>query len=192
MGEQARTAEEQARRAGFLSWVTTLVHAHRGGLAALGRKQGLPPEDALDCVQDAFFTFLRLPDADGLAAKTDEAGRLLATLVTHAAQNRRRRNATVLKHAGAEATEVAAELPSAEALMARAELQAHLVRCVDRLNQMQQAVVQLRLVDERPGEEVSTLLGVSPEHVRVLLFRARVRLRECLELSAELDGAAAT
>lgn len=140
-------------------------------------------------VQEAFFTFLTLPDADRLAAREDEAGRLLATLVAHAALNQRRKVERRGELPEEAAPEQEAALPSADALVEAAEQRVGLVRCVERLGRMQRAVVQLRLVDERPGEEVSEVLGVSPQHVRVLLFRARQRLRECLELSAALDGA---
>ena len=43
---------------GFLEWVTRLVHTHRGRLYGLARREGLREEDSLDCVQDAFHTFL--------------------------------------------------------------------------------------------------------------------------------------
>ncbi|MBZ4421400.1 RNA polymerase sigma factor [Myxococcus sp. RHSTA-1-4] len=176
-------------REGFLAWVTTLVHAHRAHLLATARRRGLEAEDALDCVQEAFFTFLRLPDADLLAARTEEAGRLLTTLVVHTALNHRRKVARRAPEPEDTLSELAADLPSADELVARAETRAELVRCVERLSRMQQAVVRLRLLDECPGEEVSELLGLSPENVRIHLFRARRQLRECLELSAAVDRA---
>jgi len=45
---------------------------------------------------------------------------------------------------------------------------------------VQQAVVNLRLVDDVPGEDVAVQLGTTPEHIGVLLFRAKQRLRRCM------------
>jgi len=40
--------------------------------------------------------------------------------------------------------------------------------------------VTLRLLEERPGENVAELLGVTTNHVAVLLYRAKAALRECM------------
>ncbi|NBD11938.1 MULTISPECIES: RNA polymerase sigma factor [Corallococcus] len=178
-----RVRDPATERAEFLSWITLLVHQHRARLVTSARRRGLPPEDALDCVQDAFVTFLRMPEATTLSARSNEVERLLSTLVAHAALNQRRKLARRSLPAEIELSEVASDLPSADTLVAEAEARVSLVRCVEQLSQMQQAVIRLRLLDECPGEEVSTLLGLSPENVRILLFRARQRLRECLVLA---------
>lgn len=180
--------DSATERAAFLSWITLLVHQHRARLVTSARRRGLPPEDALDCVQDAFVTFLRMPEATTLSARSNEVERLLSTLVAHAALNQRRKLARRALPAEFDLPEVAADLPSADTLVAEAEARVSLVRCVEQLSQMQQAVIRLRLLDECPGEEVSTLLGVSPENVRILLFRARQRLRECLVLAMKDPG----
>ena len=52
--------------------------------------------------------------------------------------------------------------------------------CMTTLNEVQRAVVDLRLIDEVPGEDVAQLLGAKPGHVAVLLFRAKQRLRQCV------------
>ncbi|CAM4364153.1 sigma-70 family RNA polymerase sigma factor [Corallococcus exiguus] len=175
-------------RAQFLSWITLLVHQHRARLVTSARRRGLPPEDALDCVQDAFVTFLRMPEATTLSARSSEVERLLSTLVAHAALNQRRKLARRALPTEIELSEVASDLPSADTLVAEAEARVSLVRCVQQLSQMQQAVIRLRLLDECPGEEVSTLLEISPENARILLFRARQRLRECLVLAMKDPG----
>jgi DNA-directed RNA polymerase specialized sigma24 family protein len=48
------------------------------------------------------------------------------------------------------------------------------------LNEVQRAVVNLRLIDEVPGQDVARQLGTTPTHVGVLLFRAKQRLQRCL------------
>jgi hypothetical protein len=49
------------------------------------------------------------------------------------------------------------------------------------LSEVQRAVVNLRLVDEVPGENVARQLGTTPAHVAVLLFRAKRALRRCID-----------
>jgi len=184
MHHETKLAQDR-ERTHFLGWITTLVHGHRARLVAIARQQGLSPEDALDCVQDAFFTFLRRPDALSLGERTTEAKRLLSTLVVHAAMNHRRKLKRRALPSELDVSEATSDLPSSSTLVAQAEARVALVQCVERLSHMQQAVVRLRLLDDYPGEEVSSILGLSPENVRVLLFRARLQLRQCLVLPEE-------
>ena len=53
--------------------------------------------------------------------------------------------------------------------------------CIATLNDVQRAVVNLRLVDDIPGEDVASQLAMTPNHVAVLLFRAKNYLRSCVE-----------
>ena len=71
-----RDAEAEAAREAFLGWVAGLVHAHRGALARTARQEGLGPDDAFDAVQEAFQTFITMPEARGLLAElpADAAG----------------------------------------------------------------------------------------------------------------------
>src|SRR5262252_5338876 len=82
----------------FLSWVTRLVHQHRGHLLGVARREGLSPEDAFDAAQEAFQTFLTLPAAHDLVDALDESRRLLAALTRNAARNRRRLHAVARPH----------------------------------------------------------------------------------------------
>jgi RNA polymerase sigma-70 factor (ECF subfamily) len=45
-------------------------------------------------------------------------------------------------------------------------------------------VVTLRLLEERPGEDVAAALGITPGHVAVLLHRAKQALRVCMTSTA--------
>jgi hypothetical protein len=85
-------------RPAFLEWVTRLVHAHRGRLYRLARRQGLREDDSLDCVQDAFHTFLLLPQARQLVESDDDSIKLLSVLVRNHARNRRRRHEIARPH----------------------------------------------------------------------------------------------
>jgi RNA polymerase sigma-70 factor (ECF subfamily) len=47
----------------FTGWVSDLARAHTAALARVARAEGLQPDEALDAVQEAFHTFLLLPQA---------------------------------------------------------------------------------------------------------------------------------
>ena len=72
------------------------------------------------------------------------------------------------------------DAPLADDLLARAEEHVRLRACVTELCDVQRAVVTLRLLEELPGEEVGRTLGISSNHVAVLLSRAKSALRACL------------
>jgi RNA polymerase sigma-70 factor, ECF subfamily len=179
---KAGCACEEAEDDAFLAWVGRLVHQHRVRLAGVARREGLAPEDAFDAVQEAFQSFLVLPAARALAPAHDEAAGLLVTLVRNIARNRRRLHARARPHDSDEA--VLAALPaggaSVEELVAAAEEQVRLEGCVATLADVQRAVVTLRMLDERPGEDVAHALGITPGHVAVLLHRAKANLLACM------------
>jgi RNA polymerase sigma factor (sigma-70 family) len=164
---------------GFLGWVAALVHSHRATLLRAARGHGLTPEEALDAVQDAFATFLTLPEARSLAHEGEDAVRFLSTLLRHHALNRRRKHR---RHQRGHALllDDGAAHESSEALLARAEDVARVNGCILQMAQLQRAVVQLSLIDEVPHQEVSELLELSPGYVRVLLHRARAHVRTCV------------
>ena len=76
----------------FLGWVSRMVLQHRGRMVAIARQEGVLAEDALDCAQEAFQTFLLVPQARALVDAPEDCARLLSTLVRNAARNRRRRH----------------------------------------------------------------------------------------------------
>jgi len=168
--------------AAFLGWVGQLVHRHRRELAGVARAEGLTAEEAFDAVQDAFQTFLTMPDAHPLVDAGDESRRLLITLTRNVARNHRRLHAHARPHVGDQ--DMMAGLPAAAAgadeLIAAAEDRIRLRRCVQTLADVQRAVVTLRMLDEVPGDDVAQALGITPGHVAVLLHRAKVNLLSCM------------
>jgi len=163
-----------------LEAISRLAQAERGRLAAVARHEGLGPEEAVDCVQDALCTLLDLVQAGPPNPNVDPMGQLV-TIVRNAARNQRRRHhrAKPLVELG-ERELFDSELALQEALLSRAEETVRLRACVAELCEIQRAVVTLRLLEERPGEDVAETLGVTKNHVAVLLHRAKFALRTCM------------
>lgn len=193
----------------FLSWIARLVHQHRERLAGYARRQGLEAEDALDAVQDAFLSFLRLPEAHTLVDAPEDSVRLLTVLVKNQVRNRRRgraRRLRLLTQAADAGVLEPAAAPDSAALLAEAETLAQVRRCVRQLPRLQAAVVRLSLLDAlgdtpaspadpesaarttdapqpRPAAAagMARALGITPNHAAVLLHRARRHLRTCVD-----------
>jgi RNA polymerase sigma-70 factor (ECF subfamily) len=53
--------------------------------------------------------------------------------------------------------------------------------CLDLLPELQKAVFQLKIVEEDKSEEICNILEISATNLRQLLYRAKTRLRECVE-----------
>lgn len=63
----------------------------------------------------------------------------------------------------------------------RGEIRASILRAIDQLSEAQRAVITMRDVEGFPAEEVSAALGISDGTQRVLLHRARSRVRGAIE-----------
>jgi RNA polymerase sigma-70 factor (ECF subfamily) len=163
---------------GLLERLAALARSQRAGLAGLARREGLSPEDAVDCVQEAFCTWLTLARRGALPPSPDAWGPLLAGIVRNAARNRRRRHDRARPHLGLE--RLPAPASAEEAQLDRAAASRRLSVCVSRLCEVQRAVVTLRVLEDRSGQEVADSLGISAGHVAVLLYRAKRALRSCM------------
>jgi RNA polymerase sigma-70 factor (ECF subfamily) len=159
-----------------------LARDERAPLAALARAEGVLPEDAVDCVQEGLSTLLEMSRRAALPHDAGEWGRVLAGVVRNIARNRRRRHFVARTHHEIDDTEIVDGMESqgADDLLALAEDRLRLRACVDELCEIQKAVVTLRMLEERAGEDVATALGISPGHVAVLLHRAKRALRACM------------
>src|SRR5262245_15301780 len=71
----------------FIGWVSDLARVHTRALSAVATAEGLSADDALDAVQEAFHTFLNLPEATTLVGDELDARRLLSTIVRNVARN---------------------------------------------------------------------------------------------------------
>ena len=56
-----------------------------------------------------------------------------------------------------------------------------LAMCLEGLTDQQRAAFQLKEVGRQESDAVCNILGVRDTHLRVLLFLARNKLRECIE-----------
>lgn len=68
-----------------------------------------------------------------------------------------------------------------EALLYAQEVRSILQACLEALPQSQRIAYYLREIDEIKSPEICKKMGISRTNLGVLLFRARNRLRECLE-----------
>lgn len=163
----------------LLDRISHLSRTRRGALAAAARSEGLAPEDAIDAVQDALATLLVM-DPVTLPREAEEWEPFVATLVRNAARNKRRRHFLARPHDPLESHTIIDSTSEIEAAIERAEEHVRLRGCVAELCDTQRAVVALRMLEERPGEEVASVLGISPAYVATLLYRAKAALSSCM------------
>jgi RNA polymerase sigma-70 factor (ECF subfamily) len=109
------------------------------------------------------------------------ARKLLVTLTRNVARNRRRLHAVARPHDDGALEGLAATAASVEETILAAEEHVRLEGCMLTLAEIPRAVVTLRLLEERPGEDVARTLGLTPGHVAVLLHRAKASLLACMQ-----------
>jgi RNA polymerase sigma-70 factor (ECF subfamily) len=161
-------------------WVAGLARDHAGRLAAIARREGIGAADALDVVQDAFHTLLGRPDAATLRTRPDDAARLLAVIVRNAARNLRRRHHNARPHIDITTSQLAAVQPRPDDALDHAITATQLVGCMAQLGDVHRQIVTLRVLEEVSGEEAAQALGLTANHVAVLLHRARKELERCM------------
>ena len=79
-----------------------------------------------------------------------------------------------------------------DVLLEQQELHAILRRCQQRLPPQQLAVFVLRFVEELPAEDICQELSITASNYWVIVHRAKLQLRRCLEKNWFQDPAAAT
>lgn len=161
-------------------WAAGIARMHAGRLAAIARREGINAADALDVVQDAFHVFLQRPDAEALRARPGEAEALLATITRNAARNLRRRHHNARPHVDVSETDLVASAPTPVEELENATTAAQLVGCLAGLGEVHRHVITLRVLEELSGEEAAVELGLTANHVGVLLHRARKQLAQCM------------
>jgi RNA polymerase sigma factor (sigma-70 family) len=161
-------------------WVGGLARDHARSLAAIARAEGIDAVDALDAVQEAFHTLLGRPDVDELKTKRADAANVLAAIVRNAARNMRRRHHRARPHVDVDAVDLADGAPAPDAAVEIAATSTRLAGCMARLGDVHRHVITLRVLEEMSGDDAARALGVTPNHVGVLLHRARKELARCM------------
>jgi RNA polymerase sigma-70 factor (ECF subfamily) len=65
----------------------------------------------------------------------------------------------------------------------RAEFWRVMHDCLSKLPKKIRAVFTIREMDDVPGKKVSAILSISDSNLWVMLYRARMAFRECLEMN---------
>jgi RNA polymerase sigma-70 factor (ECF subfamily) len=163
-----------------LEQLTQLVRRERAALVGVAVREGLRAEEALECVQDALCTWLVRGQREPVQPHPALVAALKLT-VKNAARNRRRLHRVLKPHALLDDEHaLIASSQNAEELLDAAETSLRLKTCVAELREVERAVVTLRLLEERSGEDVARVLGLSRAHVDVLVHRAKLTLRVCM------------
>jgi RNA polymerase sigma-70 factor (ECF subfamily) len=164
-----------------------VVDEHARRLYRAARGMGFTREEAEDLSQDVFVTFLE--SLDRFEGRSEVATWLIGIL-HHKAQERHRSRERDTLNDPIEAVFEAqfdergnwVRTPVAPDRAASAREARDAIReCVDGLPPLQREVFQLRQVEELSAAETSNVLAQTVTHIGVLLHRARMRLRACLE-----------
>jgi len=184
MDDTLRIRELKERRPGA---VEALVEEFASPLLAAARSWGMSLPDAEETVQDALVDFLAA--LDRFEGRSTLKTFLFGVLFNKCSERRRK----AARELATEDVEGAFDArfglfgiwncipkgPEDEAV--NGELKDWLSRCAEALTTDQRAAFQMKVVEGKETEEICKILGVTPTNLGVLLFRARNRLRECLE-----------
>ena len=164
-----------------------VAEAHGRRIYRAARGMGHSAADAEDLAQDVFVTFLGTLDRfEGRA----QIGTWLFGILHHKSLERRR---AVSREALSDPIDQLFESqfddrgqwrPSplaADRLVHAEQVGTAIAGCLEGLPDLQREVFHLRQVEELPAEAVSKITGQSVTHIGVLLHRARLRLRACLQ-----------
>jgi len=167
--------------------IEEIVREHAVTLLRRARVAGLPADAAEDAVQATFVTFLhRAHEFDGRAQVGAWLFGILIRKVAEARRDQTRDEAAedidaVMESRFDTSGRWVRPPRGPERDFARAETMRQLADCLGRLPHRQRLAFVLREVEELTPEEICKALEVSRNNLGVLLFRARHRLRECLE-----------
>jgi RNA polymerase sigma-70 factor (ECF subfamily) len=164
-----------------------IVDEHARPLYRAARGMGFTIDEAEDLTQDVFVTFVEsLERFEGRA----QIGTWLFGILHHKAQERWRSRARDELNDPID-TAFAAQFDTRgkwirpptmpdRAVSAR-EAREAIRDCLEGLPPLQREVFQLRQVEDRSAADVGNVLAQTVTHIGVLLHRARMRLRACLE-----------
>jgi RNA polymerase sigma-70 factor (ECF subfamily) len=190
-------------RAGDESAFETLLSRHDAAMRRVARTFVRTDSAADEVVQDAWLGVLR--GLDGFEGRSSLRTWIFRILVNRA-RTRAVRDARTLPFSALEDDDTPAVEPAAFAADGRwtsaparldadpesgllsAELREHVLDAVNALSDNQRAVITLRDLVGLPADEVSELLEITPGNQRVLLHRARARVRNALVPLVEVSS----
>lgn len=167
--------------------IADLVDEHSRPLYRAARGMGFKEEEAEDIVQDVFITFLS--SIDRFEGRS-QLRTWLFGILHHKSMERRRKHAREDQHDTIDEIFEArfdgsgswvAPPQDLVRLMESKQIGEAIAQCMEGLPALQRSVFVLREIEGLRGDEVCKILEVSVTNMGVLMFRARNRLRECLE-----------
>jgi RNA polymerase sigma-70 factor, ECF subfamily len=164
-----------------------VVREHAADLYRTARGLGLQDAEAEDLVQATFVVLL--DSAGRFEGRSSLRTYLFGILYRKALEQGRRRSRELAVDPADQLFEQrftawghwAARPKGPDEESAAAEISRLLGQCLDELNDQQRAAFQLKEIEGEDNASICNALGVTDTHLRVLLFRARNRLRECVE-----------
>lgn len=175
----------------------TLVARHHAGLLRVAQTIVRTHASAEEIVQETWGAFLHaLPSFERRSSLKTFLYRILSNLArTRAVKEQRTSTLSELEGDGDDtpladrfgtagnwlAPPSTWDAESADEILSRKQAMGALQQALLELPERQRAVVQLRDIEGLSAEEVCTILEVSEVHQRVLLHRARTKLRAVLE-----------
>jgi RNA polymerase sigma-70 factor (ECF subfamily) len=136
-------------------------------------------EDASDCFQKVFLDAVQVARREPVRQWPALLRRMTTARALDLLRERYRRGSR--REPMAAATEAVASTPLPEQEAEAAELSNHLRLALTRLPALQAEAFCLRWIEGMSYEEISERLEIEPNHVGVLLNRARKRLRQLLD-----------
>lgn len=170
-----------------------VVREHLPGMLRAARASGLGTERAEEVVQSSLLVFLRRAhEFDGRARVSTWLHGILIRKIQEERRTLHREDETddieaVMEARFAPNGRWAHPPAGPDTLLARGEVQRLLGACMEDVPERQRLAFTLREVEGFDTDEICNILEVSANNLGVLLFRARNRLRECLEAKG-LEG----
>ncbi len=160
-------------------------------LLAVARRLLRSEEDARDAVQDALLAAFRAMDRfEGQAAPETWLHRIVVNTALMKLRSRRRKPEAAIEDLmprfledGHHERHVDPWPDDPETLLGRAETQALVRTCIDRLPEAHRTILILRDVEELSTVEAARALGISEGAAKLRLHRARLALRGLLSAS---------
>jgi RNA polymerase sigma-70 factor (ECF subfamily) len=175
-----------------------LVRQYGGRMLATARRFVGSDEDARDVTQEAFLAAFRAIDGfAGTARLSTWLHRIVINTALMKLRSRRRRREESIEDLlprfdedGHWAEPVAPWETSTDALVEREQTRTMVRKAIERLPANYRSVLLLRDIEELDTEETASLLGLTPNAVKIRLHRARQALRTLLqaELQSETRG----